>query len=434
MSSQAPSSSTPSPSPRTSGGPETDTPTELEALRFWLKLGCISFGGPAGQIAIMHDELVERRRWITERRFLHALNFCMAMPGPEAQQLATYIGYTLYGVRGAITSGGLFVAPSFVLLCVMSGVYVEYGDVTVVEGAVSGLGAAVVALVAAAVLRVGGRVIHTRAAVALACAAFAGIVAGVPFPVIITVAGAIGYAAGRSRPSLLGRPASHGDDDVGDDPGAGVNVRRRLVRGLLIWLVPVGLLVLAGGLAGQLAGFFTLAALVTFGGAYAVLPFVANASVNHYAWLSSKDMVAGLALGESTPGPLIMVNTFVGFLAGDHVGGNLAWGVLGATIATLATFVPCFVLIISGAPLIDRIRAAGSFANGLNGVTISVVGVIAALALFVARHALIVDGRPDPVLTPLALGAFIAVLRFRAGVIPVVLICAAIGIVDTALR
>jgi chromate transporter len=214
----------------------------------------------------------------------------------------------------------------------------------------------------------------------------------------------------------------------------GVSVRRRLAKGLLIWLVPVAALMLVGGVVGDLAGFFTLAALVTFGGAYAVLPFVANAAVNHYGWLSSKDMVAGLALGESTPGPLIMVNTFVGFVAGDHVGGNLAWGVLGATVATLATFVPCFVLIISGAPLIDRIRAAGGFANGLNGVTISVVGVIAALALFVARHALIIHGRPDPVLTPLALGAFLAVWRYRAGVIPVVLTCAAVGIANTMLR
>src|SRR5690242_1793900 len=234
MSSQAPSSSTPSPSRRTSGGPATDTPTELEALRFWakpgcisfggpatdtptelealrfwLKLGCISFGGPAGQIAIMHDELVERRRWITERRFLHALNFCMALPGPEAQQLASYAGYSLYGVRGAITSGGLFVAPSFVLLCLMSGIYVEYGDVTVVRGIVSGLGAAVVALVAAAVLRVGSRVIHTRWAIALAIAAFAAIAAGVPFPIIIAIAAALGFVAGRSNPSLLGRPAGH---------------------------------------------------------------------------------------------------------------------------------------------------------------------------------------------------------------------------------
>jgi chromate transporter len=408
-------------------------PSELEAFWFWLKLGCISFGGPAGQIAIMHDELVERRKWISERRFLHALNFCMALPGPEAQQLASYVGYSLYGVRGAITSGGLFVAPSFVLLCLMSGIYVEYGDVTVVEGIVSGLGAAVVALVAAAVLRVGSRVIHTNAAIALAIAAFAAIVAGVPFPIIIAIAAAIGYLAGRSNPTLLGRPAGHGDDSD-DDPAqahAGVSVRRRSAKGLVIWLVPVAVLVAIGGLVGDLAGFFTVAALVTFGGAYAVLPFVANAAVNHYGWLTSKDMVAGLALGESTPGPLIMVNTFVGFVAGYHVEGNLAWGLLGATIATLATFVPCFVLIITGAPLIDRIRTTGSFANGLNGVTISVVGVIAALAVFVARHALITNGHPDPVLTALAAAAFIAVWRYRVGVIPIVLACPAVGILDT---
>jgi chromate transporter len=410
------------------------TPTELAALRFWLKLGCISFGGPAGQIAIMHDELVERRGWITERRFLHALSFCMAMPGPEAQQLATYIGHTLYGVRGAIASGGLFVAPSFVLLCLMSGIYVEYGDVTVVEGVVSGLGAAVVALVAAAVLRVGSRVIHTRAAFVLAGLAFAAIVAGVPFPLILAVAAAIGYLAGRVSASILGRPASHGDDDAGmdADTAPSVNLRRRLVRGLLIWLVPVGLLVLAGGLVGQLAGFFTVAALVTFGGAYAVLPFVAGAAVNHYGWLSSKDMVAGLALGESTPGPLIMVNTFVGFVAAYHVEGGLGWGVVGAVIATLATFVPCFVLVITGAPLIDRIHTTGSFANSLNGVTIAVVGVILALAVFVARHALVANGDVDLVLAALALVAFVAVWRYRIGVIPIVLACAAVGIVYTA--
>ncbi len=411
-------------------------PSEREAFWFWLKLGCISFGGPAGQIAIMHDELVERRKWISERRFLHALNFCMALPGPEAQQLASYVGYSLYGVRGAITSGGLFVAPSFVLLCLMSGIYVEYGNVTVVQGIVSGLGAAVVALVAAAVLRVGSRVIHTKAAISLAIAAFAAIVAGVPFPLIIAVAALVGYLAGRSNPTLLGRPASHGDD-ADDDPArahTGVSVRRRFVKGLVIWLVPVAILVAIGGVVGELAGFFTVAALVTFGGAYAVLPFVANAAVNHYGWLTSKDMVAGLALGESTPGPLIMVNTFVGFVAGYHVEGNLAWGLVGATIATLATFVPCFVLIITGAPLIDRIRATGSFANSLNGVTISVVGVIAALAVFVARHALITNGHPDWVLTPLAAAAFIAVWRYRVGVIPVVLGCAAVGIANTVLR
>jgi chromate transporter len=413
------------------GGPVTTTPSELEALRFWLKLGCISFGGPAGQIAIMHDELVERRGWISERRFLHALNFCMALPGPEAQQLASYIGYSLYGVRGAITSGGLFVLPSFVLLCAMSGVYVEFGDVRLVEGIVRGLGSAVVALVAAAVLRVGGRVIHTPAATALAAAAFLLIVAGLPFPVIIAGAAALGFAAGRVRPELLGRGGGH-DADAERDAGPADTSRlgRRLVRALLIWLVPVAALVLAGGVVGDLAGFFTLAALVTFGGAYAVLPFVASQAVNHYGWLSSKDMVAGLALGESTPGPLIMVNTFVGFLAGYHVRGGLGWGLVGATIATLATFVPSFVFIITGAPIIDRIRAAGSFANGLNGVTIAVVGVIAGLAVFVARHALVTHGRPDWVLTPLALAAFVAVWRYRIGVIPIVLVCAAVGILQ----
>ncbi len=406
-------------------------PTEGEAFRFWLKLGMISFGGPAGQIAIMHAELVERRRWISERRFLHALNFCMALPGPEAQQLASYIGYSLYGVRGAITSGGLFVLPSFVVLCVMSAVYVEYGDVAVVDGAVQGLGAAVVALVLAAVIRVGGRVIHTAAAAALAALAFAAIVVGTPFPIVIAVAALLGYAAGRFAAGLFGTPGGHGGEDELDPPTETRLSWRPLVVGLVVWLVPVGLLILAGGVIGDLAGFFTVAALITFGGAYAVLPFVASQAVNHYAWLTSKDMVAGLALGESTPGPLIMVNTFVGFLAGYHVEGSLAWGLAGATVATLATFVPSFVFIIAGAPVIDRIRASGSFASSLNGITVAVVGVIAALAVFVARHALFVDGHPDWVLTPLAIVAFLGAWRFRVGVVTIVVACALVGIVDS---
>jgi chromate transporter len=387
----------------------------------------ISFGGPAGQIAIMHDELVEKRRWIPERRFLHALNFCMALPGPEAQQLASYIGYSMYGVRGAITAGGLFVLPSFVLLCVMSAVYVEYGEVAAVAGVVRGLGAAVIALVAAAVLRVGGRVIHTPAALALATLGFGLLVAGVPFPLIIALAGLVGFVAGRSRPALLGMPSSHGDDDIGEArPESGL--RRRFVKTLLIWLVPLSLLVLAGGLVADLAGFFTLAALVTFGGAYAVLPFVADAAVNHFGWLTPDDMVAGLALGESTPGPLIMVNTFVGFLAGYNLEGGLAWGLVGATIATLCTFVPSFVFVISGAPLIDRIRTTGAFASTLNGITIAVVGVIAALAVFVARHAAFSAGEADWLVITLAAMAFVAVVRYRVGVVSVVLFCATVGL------
>src|SRR5436190_11727260 len=238
--------------------------------------------------------------------------------------------------------------------------------------------------------------------------------------------------AGRSNPALLGRPASHGGDEEDDDAAAqhiGVSVRRRLAKGLVIWLVPVAVLVLVGGLAGQLASFFTIAALITFGGAYAVLPFVANAAVNHYGWLTSKDMVAGLALGESTPGPLIMVNTFVGFVAGYNVEGGLAWGLAGATIATLCTFVPSFVFIITGAPIIDRVRQTGSFANSLNGITIAVVGVIAGLAVFVARHAAFPGGDPDWLVIPLAAAAFVAFWRFRVGVVATVVACAAIGLI-----
>ena len=411
--------------------PGSVKPSEAEAFRFWLKLGMISFGGPAGQIAIMHDELVERRRWIGERRFLHALNFCMALPGPEAQQLASYIGYSMYGVRGAITSGGLFVLPSFVLLCGMSAIYVEYGEVAAVAGIVRGLGAAVIALVAAAVIRVGGRVIHTPAALATAAVAFGLILVGVPFPIIIAVAALAGYAAGRRSPHLLGAPKGHGDDEQAEptEPAGSGGLRRRFVKTLLIWLVPVAGLLLAGGLAGQLAGFFTLAALITFGGAYAVLPFVASAAVGHYGWLTSKDMVAGLALGESTPGPLIMVNTFVGFVAGYNVEGGLAWGVAGATIATACTFIPSFVFIITGAPIIDRVRHTGSFANSLNGITIAVVGVIAALAVFVARHAAFPGGDPDWLVIPLAAAAFVAVWRFRVGVVTTVVACAAAGLI-----
>ena len=402
-------------------------PTESQAFRFWLKLGMISFGGPAGQIAIMHDELVEKRRWISERRFLHALNFCMALPGPEAQQLASYIGYSLYGVRGAITAGGLFVFPSFVLLCVMSAVYVEYGEVAAVAGVVRGLGAAVIALVTAAVLRVGGRVIHTPTAIAVAGLAFGLLVVGVPFLVIIALAALVGFAVGRGKPALLGTPPVHGDDELdGARPESGL--RRRFVKAILIWLIPLSLLLLAGGLVAELAGFFTLAALVTFGGAYAVLPFVADAAVNRFGWLSADDMVAGLALGESTPGPLIMVNTFVGFLAGYNVEGGLAWGLMGAAIATLCTFVPSFVFIISGAPLIDRIRTTGAFASALNGITIAVVGVIGALAVFVARHAAFSDGEPDWLVIALAVAAFAAVMRYRVGVVTVVASCAAVGL------
>jgi chromate transporter len=334
----------------------------------------------------------------------------------------------MYGVRGAITAGGLFVLPAFVLLCVLSAIYVEYGEVAAVAGIVRGLGAAVIALVAAAVIRVGGRVIHTTAALALAAAAFGLIVAGVPFPLIIAAAALVGYVAGARRPDLLGKAPREGGDEEPAASRPERGLRRRFVKALLLWLVPLAALLLAGGLVAELAGFFTLAALVTFGGAYAVLPFVATAAVDRFGWLTADDMVAGLALGESTPGPLIMVNTFVGFLAGYNVEGGLAWGLLGATIATLCTFVPSFVFIISGAPIIDRIRTTGAFAASLNGITIGVVGVIAGLAVFVARHAAFVDGEPDWLVIALAVAAFVGVWRFRVGVVPVVVTCAGVGL------
>ena len=419
------------PVPEASSEAAVALPTEGQAFRFWLRLGMISFGGPAGQIAIMHDELVEKRCWISERRFLHALNFCMALPGPEAQQLASYIGYSMYGVRGAMTAGGLFVLPSFLLLCLMTAIYAEYGEVAAVAGVVRGLGAAVIALVAAAVLRVGGRVIHTPTAFMLAVVAFGLLIVGIPFPLIVAAAALVGYVLGRSRPTLLGKPSSHGDDDSREvRPERGL--RRRFVKTILIWLVPLSLLLLAGGLVAELAGFFTLAALVTFGGAYAVLPFVADAAVNRFGWLSADDMVAGLALGESTPGPLIMVNTFVGFMAGYNVEGGLAWGLLGATVATLCTFAPSFVFIVSGAPLIDKVRTTGAFAASLNGITIAVVGVIAALGVFVARHAAFSDGHPDWLVIVVATVAFIAVVRFKVGVVSVVASCASVGLVGSA--
>ena len=417
------------PSPRGSAAlANAAKPTEGQAFRFWLKLGFISFGGPAGQIAIMHDELVERRGWISERRFLHALNFCMALPGPEAQQLASYIGYSMYGVRGAITAGGLFVVPSFVLLCGMSAVYATYGEIATVAGIVRGLGAAVIALVAAAVLRVGGRVIHTPAALALAAAALLLILIGVPFPVILALAALVGYVANVRGRRSLGESEGQADSEYEVARRGSRSFARRLVTTLVVWLAPLAVLLAAGGLVAQLAGFFTVAALITFGGAYAVLPFVANAAVNHYGWLSAQDMIAGLALGESTPGPLIMVNTFVGFMAGYNVEGGLAWGLAGALIATLCTFVPSFVFIINGAPLIDRIRTTGTFASALNGITVAVVGVIAGLAVFVARHAAFPDGHPDWLVIGVALIAFLAVWRFRVGVVPTVLACAFVGL------
>ena len=410
--------------------PTQPVPSEREALRFWLKLGCISFGGPAGQIAIMHDELVERRGWIGERQFLHALSFCFALPGPEAQQLATYIGWRMRGVRGALSAGGLFVLPSFVLICLLSFAYVQYGAVPEVAGVVRGLGAAVVGLVLAAVLRVGTRVARTPLAITLAAISFALLMFGVPFPLLVVGAGLMGILLGRVRPNAL-RGLGHGEDP-GDDLGPSpIRGQSRIARVLLVWLVPVLGLLLVGGVVGQLAGFFTLTALVTFGGAYAVLPFVADLAVNRFHWLTTSDMVAGLALGETTPGPLIMVNSFVGYLAGWTTQGSHVWALAGATVATFCTFAPSFVFILVGAPLVDCIPREGPVASALAGISIAVVGVIAGLAVYVGEHVLLTGNRFNWLAAALAAASFIAAWRYRVNVLLIIAGCAVAGLLAT---
>ena len=403
-------------------------PTEATALRFWLKLGCISFGGPAGQVAIMHDEIVERRRWISESRFLHALAFCFALPGPEAQQLATYIGWRLHGLRGALAAGGLFVFPSFVLLCALSFVYVEFGDVAEVAGAVRGLGGAVVGLVVAALIRVGSRVARTPLTIGLAAVSFAALMLAVPFPVILVGAALISLMLQRWVPGSFPGLGNEGGT-AADETSERVTTSTRRTAGVLaIWILPVAGLLLAGGVIADLAGFFSLAALVTFGGAYAVLPFVADQAVNNFGWLTPKDMIAGLALGETTPGPLIMVNTFVGYLAGWTTHQSHVWALGGAAVATLCTFVPSFVFILLGGPYVDRLPRRGRVATALHGVSVAVVGVIAGLAVFVGRNVLVVDGEPDVLVITLAVGALIALARYRVNVLWIITISALAGL------
>jgi chromate transporter len=403
-------------------------PSFRTAVAFWLKLGCISFGGPAGQIAIMHDELVERRRWISESRFLHALAFCFALPGPEAQQLATYAGWRMHGVRGALAAGGLFVLPSFLLLCALSYVYVEFGDVPEVAGIVRGLGGAVVGLVLAALVRVGGRVTRTGVTVALAAGAFVALVAGVPFPVILVLAAGLALVVERRVPGTL-PGLGHGADAPTDAPEPTIRLTPRRVAVVLgAWLAPVVALVLAGGVIAELAAFFTLTALITFGGAYAVLPFVADQAVTRFGWLSAEDMVAGLALGETTPGPLIMVNTFVGYLAGWSASGSHTVALAGAAVATLCTFAASFVFILLGGPFVDRLPRRGRLATALHGVSVAVVGVIAGLAVFVGRNVLVADGEVDWLAVVLMIGTFVAVVRYRVNVLWVIGVSAAAGL------
>jgi len=425
-----------------------------DAFRFWLKLGFISFGGPAGQIAIMHAELVERRRWISEKRFLHALNFCMLLPGPEAQQLATYIGWLMHRTRGGIVAGALFVLPSLFILVALSWIYLRFGNLPVVAGIFYGIKPAVTALVVHAAHRIGSRALKNRWMWGIAAAAFVAIFAfGAPFPAIVLAAGLIGHFGARWAPGVFalggghGKAGqSHGPALIDDDTPAPAHARfsrwhlaKVLAAGLGLWLLAMAFLIATQGLHGtltQMGWFFTKAALLTFGGAYAVLPYVYQGAVEQYHWLSGAQMIDGLALGETTPGPLIMVVAFVGFVGGwlkQVLGPDSLFltGALAAAVVTFFTFLPSFIFILAGGPAIEATHGKLGFTAPLSAITAAVVGVILNLALFFAYHVLWPQGfggRFDAVSAVIALAAAVALFRFKAGVMPVLGACAAIGL------
>lgn len=425
------------------------------ACAYWLRLGFISFGGPAGQIGLMHQELVERRRWISEQRFLHALNYTMVLPGPEAQQLATYIGWLMHGVRGGIVAGMLFVLPSLLILIGLSWIYLVFGDVPAVAGMLYGIKPAVTAIVAFAAWRIGKRTLRNHALRLVAVAAFLAIFAfDVSFPWIVLAAGLAGLlgarlalgrfrmdihaAAGQGRrsagPALI-------DDDTAVPEHAGFRWSRLLsfvAIGLGLWAGVMAFLLMSYGWHGtltQMGWFFTKAALVTFGGAYAVLPYVYQGGVEHYGWLTATQMIDGLALGETTPGPLIMVVAFVGFVGGwtQQIFGPelLPWaGIAGACVATLFTFLPSFLFILVGGPAVEASRHEIAFTAPLTGITAAVVGVIVNLALFFAWHVLWprgFEGGVEVFATILCAAAFLALSRYQLGVVAVIAARAAAG-------
>lgn len=432
-----------------------------EATRAWATISLQTFGGPAGQIAVMQRLLVDEKRWIGQQRFLFALSYCTLLPGPEAQQLATYAGWLLNGTRGALIAGTLFILPGVVALLALSGIYVAFGDASVVEGLFLGLAPAVIAIVAQAVVRVARRALAHPAYLAIAAAAFVALaVFGVPFPVVIAVAAVTGWLVGRRRPDLTA-PKEVGaedgpaplipDDALHDERPSGRRTALVLVVGLALWSAPVVLAALLLGRDSTLVDqglFFSGAALVTFGGAYAVLAFVAQQAVSVYGWLAPGEMVRGLALAESTPGPLIMVVQFVAFLGAYRAPGGLdPWvaALLGALLTTWVTFVPCFLFILLGAPYVERLRHNRTLAAALGGITAAVVGVIAHLAVYFTVHTLFAD--VDEVTTgPLALEvpvwssvqwsavgltvlAFVLILRLRWSVLRTLGVCALAGIV-----
>jgi chromate transporter len=418
-----------------------------EALKFWAKLGFISFGGPAGQIAVLHQELVEKRRWISERRFLHALNYCMLLPGPEAQQLVTYIGWLMHRSWGGIIAGTLFVLPSLVILITLSWIYLTFGQVPWIAALFFGIKPAVVAIVLHAAVRIGKRTIHNHVLKWIALGSFLAIfILNVSFPMIVIITAVIGYWGGKRYPEYFQQSSGHGntkdahygaaiiDDQTPSPDHAQFNLQKTLRHSaiaLSCWLLPIGILIAYFGwktLYPQLAWFFTKAAFLTFGGAYAVLPYVYQGAVDHFQWLSANQMIDGLALGEATPGPLIMVVAFVGYLAGhiQHLIGsaNPFWfGVLGACVATWFTFLPSFFFILVGGPLIESTHGKLGFTAPLTAITAAVVGVIANLGLFFAYHVFLPQGFGGSISwisIIICLLAGLALFKFQKGVVTVI--------------
>ncbi|MBB6413471.1 chromate efflux transporter [Mesorhizobium sangaii] len=428
-------------------------PTFTEAVKLWAKIGLLSFGGPAGQIALMHKELVEERRWIGEQRFLHALNYCMLLPGPEAQQLAIYVGWLLHRTIGGLVAGILFVVPGAVVMLVLSSLYVLYGDIPPVEALFFGVKAAVLAIVIQAVIRIGRRALKNRVMVSIAASAFIAIYAlNVPFPLIILLAGLTGWLGNRVAPALFSGSA-HGKDDVADIKGAvdlmfergelahlrptKWHAPRTIAIWLPIWFGPVLLIWWLTGSASvwtEIGRFFSLMAVVTFGGAYAVLAYVAQAAVQSFGWLAPGEMVDGLGLAETTPGPLILVLQFVGFIAAFRHPGSLdplLAGSLGALLTLWVTFTPCFFWIFLGAPYIEALRGNKVLSAALGAITAAVVGVIMNLALWFALHVIFHEvramglGMNVPVFSSidwraalLSCATMIAVLKLKIGMLP----------------
>lgn len=417
-----------------------------EVLRFWWKLGWISFGGPAGQIAIMHQEIVERRRWLSDEHFLHALNFCMLLPGPEAQQLATYLGWRLHGARGGIAAGVLFVLPSVFILLGLSWLFMAGGEVRWIAGLFYGLIPAVITIVAAAVLRIGKKALKSPSLWLLAGLAFVAIYHfKVSFVIIILAAALVGWLGGKRFPRQFPAGKGHGGTASADEgvlklpPPARASMSRTVVVSAVclgLWWLPliaVGILLGWQQIHFQEGLFFSKAALVTFGGAYAVLPYVAQMAVEKFGWLSQTQMMAGLGLAETTPGPLIMVLQFVGFVAAWQNPGELpplVAATLGALVTTWVTFLPCFLFVFLGAPHVESLRDRPAIASALTAVTAAVVGVILNLAVWFAWHALRpAAGGFDGFVAGLAVAAWVALERFRIGVIPVLVGCAGLGVI-----